>query len=94
MAKNRSQNKGPSRQIADNRKARFDFQLEYTIEAGLVLEGWEVKSLRAGHAQLKESYVMIKNGEMWLISRARCNATLITECERKLRPVPYQHVGT
>lgn len=67
MAKNRSQNKGSSRQIADNRKARFDYQLETTLEAGLVLEGWEVKSLRAGHAQLNESYVLLKHDEAWLI---------------------------
>ena len=67
MAKNKSQNKGSSRQIADNRKARFDYQLEKTLEAGLVLEGWEVKSLRAGHAQLKESYVVFRHDEAWLI---------------------------
>ena len=66
MTNNNKQNKTP-RRIADNRKARFDYQIEQTFEAGLVLEGWEVKSLREGHAQLKESYVVIKQGEAWLI---------------------------
>ncbi len=53
--------------IADNRKARHDYFIEDDFEAGLALEGWEVKSMRAGRLQLKESYVVIKNGEAWLI---------------------------
>lgn len=53
--------------ITVNRKARFDYHVEQTFEAGLVLAGWEVKSLREGHAQLKESYVTIKHGEAWLL---------------------------
>ncbi len=53
--------------IAVNRKARHDYFIEDTFEAGLVLEGWEVKSLRAGNAQLRESYVYIRNGEAWLV---------------------------
>jgi len=53
--------------IAANRKARHDYFIESTFEAGLVLEGWEVKSLRAGSAQITESYVYIRNGEAWLI---------------------------
>lgn len=53
--------------IAVNRRARHDYFIEDTLEAGLVLEGWEVKSLRAGNAQLKEGYVNIRNGEAWLI---------------------------
>jgi SsrA-binding protein len=52
--------------IAENRKARHDYFIEETYEAGLVLLGWEVKSLRAGRAQLKEAYVFIKDGEAWL----------------------------
>ncbi len=52
--------------IALNKKARHDFFIEDRIEAGLVLEGWEVKSLRAGRVQLKESYVLVKDGEIWL----------------------------
>lgn len=53
--------------IALNRQATHEFFIEERFEAGLVLEGWEVKSLRAGRAQLKESYVMLKNGESWLL---------------------------
>ena len=53
--------------IAVNRLARHDYFIEDDIEVGMALEGWEVKSLRAGNLQLKESYVFIKNGEMWLV---------------------------
>ncbi len=53
--------------IALNKKARHDFFIEERFEAGLVLEGWEVKSLRAGRANLTESYVIVKNGEAWLL---------------------------
>jgi SsrA-binding protein len=53
--------------IAQNRKARFDYFIEERFEAGLALEGWEVKSLRAGKAQLTESYVTMRNGEAWLL---------------------------
>jgi SsrA-binding protein len=52
--------------IALNKRARHDYTIEDQFEAGLVLEGWEVKSLRAGHVQLAEGYVLIKNGEAWL----------------------------
>lgn len=52
--------------IARNKKARFEFQIEEDLEAGLALEGWEVKSMRAGKVQLTESYVVIKNGEAYL----------------------------
>ena len=53
--------------IALNRKAGHDYHIEQRIEAGLVLEGWEVKSLRAGHIQIKESYVKILHAEAFLI---------------------------
>lgn len=56
-----------NRQIAQNKKARFDYFIEDTVEAGLELRGWEVKSLRAGRAQLTEAYVHVKNGEAFLI---------------------------
>ena len=52
--------------IALNKKAKFDYHLEEKFEAGMVLEGWEVKSMREGRAQLKESYVIIRNGELFL----------------------------
>ncbi|MDH3533121.1 MAG: SsrA-binding protein SmpB [Gammaproteobacteria bacterium] len=53
--------------IAVNRRARHDYFIEDRFEAGLVLHGWEAKSLRAGRAQLSESYVQIRNGDAWLI---------------------------
>jgi SsrA-binding protein len=59
--------KKPPRLIADNRKARHDYHIEQTWEAGLVLEGWEVKSIRAGRAQLSDSYVIVKDGAAWLL---------------------------
>lgn len=65
MAK-KSKSKKSDNTIAVNKKAFHDFFIEDQMEAGLVLEGWEVKSLRAGRIQLKESYVTIKNGEAWL----------------------------
>ena len=55
------------RLIAENRRARYDYFIEDRIEAGLVLEGWEVKSMRAGRAQLSEAYVYVRNGEAFLI---------------------------
>jgi len=58
--------KTPSSTIALNKKARHDYHIEERFEAGMALEGWEVKSLRAGRAQLKESYVIIQKGEIWL----------------------------
>jgi len=60
-------NKPHRKVIAVNKKARHNYFIEDTIEAGLVLEGWETKSLRAGRAQLTESYVNLRNGEAWLV---------------------------
>jgi SsrA-binding protein len=56
------------RDITVNRRARHDYFIEETIEAGLVLSGSEVKSLRAGKAQLKDSHARISGGEMWLVN--------------------------
>lgn len=53
--------------IALNRKASHDYFIEERFEAGLALEGWEVKSLRAGRVQLDQGYVIVKNGEAWLL---------------------------
>lgn len=52
--------------IALNKKARHDYFIEDRFEAGIALEGWEVKSLRAGKAQISESYVLLKDNEAWL----------------------------
>ncbi len=62
----KSKSKSGSSTIAQNKRARFDYFIEDNYEAGIVLEGWEVKSLRAGKVQLVDSYVFIKNGEAWL----------------------------
>ncbi len=64
MAKKEEKTK--SNTIAQNKKARFDYFIEERFEAGLALQGWEVKSLRAGKAQLVDSFVMVRNGEAWL----------------------------
>ena len=51
-----------------NRKAHFDYYIEEKYEAGLVLQGWEVKSIREGRAQIKEAHVIIRGGELYLLS--------------------------
>ena len=53
--------------ITENRKAFHDYFIEERLEAGLALEGWEVKSIRAGRIQLAEAYVVLKGGEVWLL---------------------------
>jgi SsrA-binding protein len=67
MAGNAAPRNTASRTIAENRKARHDYFIEEQFEAGLALEGWEVKSLREGRANLKEGYAVIRNGEAWLV---------------------------
>jgi SsrA-binding protein len=64
--KSKKNKNSPNNTIAVNRQATHDYFIEERFEAGLVLEGWEVKSLREGRAQLKESYVILKRGEAWL----------------------------
>ena len=56
-----------SARIADNKKAAFNYFFEERFEAGIVLEGWEVKSLRAGKVQLTDGYVVVRNGELFII---------------------------
>jgi SsrA-binding protein len=65
MAKKKKAPSGNS--ICQNKKARHEFLIEDKFEAGLVLSGWEVKSLREGRAQLVDSYVIIHKGEAWLV---------------------------
>lgn len=60
-------NIGPPRLITDNRKARHNYHIEQTWEAGIVLEGWEVKSIRAGRTQLADGYIILKDGAAWLL---------------------------
>ena len=59
--------------IAENRRARFDYHIEEQFEAGVVLAGWEVKAIRAGQVQLTDGYVLIRDGELYLIG-CRINA--------------------
>jgi len=66
MAK-KKKSKSSDNTIATNRIARHDYFIEDELEVGMVLEGWEVKSLREKNLQLKESYVMVKNGELSII---------------------------
>jgi SsrA-binding protein len=56
-----------SRTVATNRKARHDYFIDETYEAGLVLTGTEIKSVRAGRVNLRDSYVQVKNGELWMV---------------------------
>lgn len=63
----KTQAKAPDPTIARNRRARHDYAIEETFEAGLALTGWEVKSLREGRAQINESYISIRKGEGWLL---------------------------
>ena len=53
--------------IAENRRARFEYHIDEQFEAGIVLEGWEVKAVRAGQVQLTDGYVLIREGELFLI---------------------------
>jgi len=62
----RKKKSGGANVIAANRRARFEYRLEDRLEAGIALEGWEVKSLRSGRAQLTEGYVAFRNGEAYL----------------------------
>jgi len=61
-----SQDAAPAGMIAVNRKARHEYFIEERYEAGLALQGWEVKAMRAGRLQLKEGYVLMKDNEAWL----------------------------
>ncbi|WP_339773919.1 SsrA-binding protein SmpB [Caldilinea sp.] len=67
MAKVKEAMHGP-RTVATNRKARHEYFIEKTYEAGIVLTGTEIKSVRAGRVSLQEGFVLIKNGEAWLIN--------------------------
>lgn len=77
--------KTPPNTIAQNRKARFDYAIEETLEAGIVLQGWEVKSLRAGKAQISEAFVQLRNNEAWLFN---CNITPLLTASTHIKPEP------
>ena len=67
MSNNKDKEKPADRLIATNKRARYEYFIEDTYEAGLMLQGWEVKSLRDGRAQITEAYVTLRKGEAWLI---------------------------
>ncbi|MBK1651159.1 SsrA-binding protein SmpB [Halorhodospira halochloris] len=71
--------------IAVNRKAGFDYFIEERLEAGLALEGWEVKSMREKRVNLTESYVLVRRGEAWLVG---CNITPLSTASTHIRPDP------
>lgn len=67
MGKSKKSAAKVSNTIATNKKARFEYFIEDRLEAGICLEGWEVKSLRDRRIQLTEAYVLLKSGEAWLV---------------------------
>lgn len=71
--------------IAQNKKAFFDYFIEERYEAGMVLEGWEVKAIRAGRVQLKEAYVLVRNGEIHLIG---CHVSPLAAASTHVQPDP------
>ncbi len=73
--------------IIDNRKAFHDYFIEEQLEAGLVLEGWEVKAIRAGRVQLKESYVIYRNGAFYLFG---CHITPLQSASTHIKPDPVR----
>jgi len=71
--------------IVDNRKAFHDYFIEEKYEAGLALEGWEVKAIRAGRVQLKEAYVVVRNAAVWLIG---CHISPLATASTHIHPDP------
>ncbi|TAK53873.1 MAG: SsrA-binding protein SmpB [Dehalococcoidia bacterium] len=73
--------------IAQNKKAFHDYFVEQKFEAGITLEGWEVKAIRAGRAQLKEAYVIVRNNEIFLIG---CHISPLPSASTHLQPDPVR----
>ena len=73
--------------ITTNKKAFHDFFIEEKFEVGIVLEGWEVKAIRAGRVQVKEAYVVVKNGEIWLLGM---HITPLSEASTHVHPDPVR----
>ena len=73
----------PSSRIAENKKAAFNYFFEERFEAGMVLEGWEVKSLREGKVQLTDGYVVIRDGELFVIG---CQINPLRSASTHIRP--------
>jgi len=73
--------------IIENKKAYHDYFIEDRYEAGLALQGWEVKAIRAGRVQIKESYVMLKNGAFWLVG---CHISPLATASTHIHPDPVR----
>ncbi|MDP2785157.1 MAG: SsrA-binding protein SmpB [Sulfurimicrobium sp.] len=73
--------------IAQNKKAFHDFFIEEKYEAGMMLEGWEVKAIRAGRSNIKEAYVIIRSGEMFLIG---CHISPLPTASTHISPDPVR----
>ncbi len=73
--------------IAENKKAFFDYFIEERYEAGIVLEGWEVKAIRANRAQIKEGYVILKQGAFYLIG---AHISALPEASTHVNPDPVR----
>ncbi|MCK9983778.1 MAG: SsrA-binding protein [Azoarcus sp.] len=73
--------------IIDNRKAYHDYFIEEKYEAGLVLEGWEVKAIRAGRANIKEAYVIIRNAEIFIVGM---HITALAAASSHIKPDPVR----
>jgi len=71
--------------IADNRRARYDYHIEETFEAGIVLTGWEIKAIRAGQVQLTDGYVLVRDGELHLIG---CRINALRSASTHVLPEP------
>lgn len=84
MTRNNDDRPGTST-IALNKRARFDYFIEERLEAGMALQGWEVKSLRASKVQITESYVVIKNNEAWLLG---AHVTPLNTASTHIHPDP------
>ena len=82
-SKKNDSSKGKDARIAVNKKAHFNYHIEERFEAGMVLEGWEVKAVRAGKVQLTDGYVVVKDGELFMIG---CQINPLGTASTHVRP--------
>ncbi len=87
MGKQKKQKTSSDSRIGTNKKARHDYFVEEKFEAGIALQGWEVKSLREGHIQLTESYVLIQNSEAFLMG---CRIAPLLSASTHIHPTPQR----
>ncbi len=96
MAKQKKKTPPGSKTIALNKTARFNYFIEDTFEAGLALQGWEVKSIRAGRINIKDSFVMLERGEAWLYNALitpllSASSHVVPESNRKRKLLLHAH---